>query len=65
MKRLIFSCSLAVHFTILAQRPSVDDWPVLKHYDQAHLAKIVLPVGGMEQARSISAASGICGNGKL
>lgn len=23
------------------------EWPVLKHYDQAHLSKIVLPIGGI------------------
>ncbi|SEN45496.1 Uncharacterized protein, contains GBA2_N and DUF608 domains [bacterium A37T11] len=31
----------------LAGQSASKDWPILKHYDQAHLSKIVLPIGGI------------------
>lgn len=46
MKRFLFALSVAGSFPLFAQSP-VDDWPILKHYDQEHLAKIVLPIGGI------------------
>ena len=29
------------------QRSTMKTWPVLKHYDQNHVAKIALPLGGI------------------
>ena len=37
---LIFSYTFNIH-------GQSNDWPVLKHYDQDHLSKIALPVGGI------------------
>ncbi len=39
---LVFALSL-----VSAQSASGRDWPILKHYDQDHLAKIALPLGGI------------------
>jgi non-lysosomal glucosylceramidase len=30
-----------------AARPSAGEWPVLKYYDQDHLARIAMPIGGI------------------
>jgi non-lysosomal glucosylceramidase len=30
-----------------SMRADYEDWPILKHYDQDHLARIALPVGGI------------------
>src|SRR5665213_1614763 len=42
----ILAITLCVLFTapVFAQSPA---WPVIKHYDQAHLDKIAMPVGGI------------------
>ena len=42
-KTLIFIFALAV----VASSAPAADWPFLKHYDQAHVAQIALPVGGI------------------
>lgn len=42
---LIFSLTLLAQDTI--QSMSISDWRFLKHYDQDHLARIALPIGGI------------------
>ena len=38
---------LAASTSVFAQSWQPSDWPVLKHYDQAHLNQIALPLGGI------------------
>jgi len=47
MKKIILSffASFIVIYSIAQQ--DAKEWPILKHYDQAHLSKIVLPIGGI------------------
>ncbi|MFC2126105.1 GH116 family glycosyl-hydrolase [Bacteroidota bacterium] len=48
MKRLfkIQSISISILFSLTVSAQTTE-WPVLKHYDQEHLSKIALPVGGI------------------
>ncbi len=46
MNNRIFSSTFCL-FVFLFQTVYSTEWPVLKHYDQAHLSKIVLPIGGI------------------
>jgi len=38
-----------VSANLLAAVPSLGatEWPILKHYDQAHVGQIALPIGGI------------------
>lgn len=48
MKKLFITLgSLLLVWTLLAQEWTPQSWPVLKKYDQAHLEKIALPLGGI------------------
>ncbi len=44
MKILAVIICLFIAAPVCAQTPA---WPVIKHYDQAHLDKIAMPVGGI------------------
>ncbi|WP_423130227.1 GH116 family glycosyl-hydrolase [Gaoshiqia sp. Z1-71] len=44
-KWALFAIVVFIVFTVNGQ--SVTEWPVLKHYGQEHLSKIVLPIGGI------------------
>lgn len=44
MKRLSIALLICSNVNSFAQNPS---WPVLKHYDQDHLDKIAMPIGGI------------------
>jgi non-lysosomal glucosylceramidase len=46
MKKLLFLLCLATQ--ALAQTPwKPQKWPILKHYDQQHLTRIAMPIGGI------------------
>ncbi|MFC2118142.1 GH116 family glycosyl-hydrolase [Bacteroidota bacterium] len=48
MKKVkILFLSLILPFTLIIAQDLNTNWPVLKHYDQDHLAKIALPLGGI------------------
>ena len=48
MRKLAFILiALAVSLTCRAGNWRPSDWPVLKHYDQAHLERVALPLGGI------------------
>ncbi len=46
LTRLVFSILLIANGFLYAQ-PQAPAWPVLRHYDQDHVNKIALPVGGI------------------
>ncbi|MEJ1239859.1 GH116 family glycosyl-hydrolase [Chryseolinea sp. T2] len=44
MKHFIWIVAAILSFTVHAQQPA---WPVLKHYDKEHVARIAMPIGGI------------------
>lgn len=47
MKRLLLTTLLLCPFMLSAQEWAPASWPVLTHYDAAHLQEIALPLGGI------------------
>jgi hypothetical protein len=48
----------------LAGPADAADWPVLKRYDQAHLARIALPLGGIGTGTVSLGGRGTCATGR-
>ena len=47
MRRILLLFGLTLHLSLAAQEWKPKEWPVLKHYDNQHLYRIALPLGGI------------------
>lgn len=45
--KTIFVINIIVIFNVNLLCQNSDDWPILKHYDQEHIDKVALPLGGI------------------
>ena len=47
MRKVLFMAALLAPLSLFAQEWVPSDWPVMSHYDSAHLQEIALPLGGI------------------